>query len=71
MKVSLRVPSTFGSALTEGSEMTVEVRLKTHELVRVRPDEKVVREEAVPGKLGDHSHSQPVTVIRARKTRPG
>ena len=51
MKVSLRVPSRFGSAFTDGSEIDREVGLEVHQLVGVGPDEEVVGEKAVPGVL--------------------
>ena len=42
-----------------------EVRFEVHQLVGVGADEQVAREQAVPGKLRDDAHAQPVARVGA------
>ena len=65
MKVLAAGAVSAGSAEIGGACHDRQGRLEIRHLGRVRADEHVAREEAVPGAVGDHPHRQPVVRVGA------
>ena len=65
--VSLRVPSSSGSAVTAGACSTSASGSMLRELLLGRLDEERLREERVPGAVGDDAHGEPVLRVGARE----